>query len=156
MTLDVSTPALLFPAISLLFLAYTNRFLHLSALIRKLHSDWLAQREDVLRAQIENLRRRISLIRTMQLLGAVSLFLCVVSMLAVIAEFQLTAIATFLAALVLKAGSLACLTYEVVISGGALRILLNAVEEGQKSKSEPPPTPGLRREGSRGDEKGNS
>jgi len=89
MTLDVSTPALLFPAISLLFLAYTNRFLHLSALIRKLHSDWLEQRADVLRAQIENLRRRISLIRTMQLLGAVSLFLCVISMLAVISEFQI-------------------------------------------------------------------
>jgi hypothetical protein len=135
MTLDVSTPALLFPAISLLFLAYTNRFLHLSALIRKLHSDWLEQQEPILRAQIDNLRNRISLIRSMQLLGAVSLFLCVVSMLAVVAELQIIAIATFLAALVLKAGSLACLVYEVIISGGALRILLNAVEEGSNAQN---------------------
>jgi len=132
MHLDVSTPALLFPAISLLFLAYTNRFLHLSALIRKLHSDWMETQQDLQRVQIENLRRRISLIRTMQMLGAVSLFLCVLSMLAVIADYPFTAIVTFLAALLFKAGSLFCLIIEVGISGGALRILLNAVEAGSK------------------------
>ena len=83
MTLEVSTPALLFPAISLLFLSFTNRFLHLSALIRSLHVDWLEKGDAVLRAQIENLRRRLSLIRAMQMFGAVSLLICVVSMLGV-------------------------------------------------------------------------
>ena len=83
MTLEVSTPALLFPAISLLFLSFTNRFLHLSALIRSLHRDWLEQGDAILREQIENLKRRLSLIRTMQLFGAMSLFLCVISMLSV-------------------------------------------------------------------------
>ena len=53
MTLEVSTPALLFPAVSLLFLSYTNRFLHLSALIRSLHGDWLEKGDAILRAQIE-------------------------------------------------------------------------------------------------------
>src|SRR5690606_1133492 len=38
--LDLTTPALLFPAISLLLLAYTNRFLALASLIRKLHEDY--------------------------------------------------------------------------------------------------------------------
>lgn len=135
MTLDVSTPALLFPAISLLFLAYTNRFLHLSALIRKLHSDWLVDHQDILMVQIQTLRRRITLIRTMQMLGAVSLLLCVVAMLAVIAEYPMTAVVTFLAALLMKGGSLACLIIEVGISGGALRILLNALEEGSRGDS---------------------
>lgn len=128
-TLEVSTPALLFPAISLLFLSFTNRFLHLSALIRQLHKDWLEEGDALLRAQIDNLRRRLTLIRAMQLLGAISLLLCVVSMVAVIATLQIVAIPAFTAALLLMGGSLACLCYEVWISGGALRILLNAVEE---------------------------
>ncbi|TAE72871.1 MAG: DUF2721 domain-containing protein [Verrucomicrobia bacterium] len=130
MTLEVSTPALLFPAISLLFLSFTNRFLHLSALIRQLHKDWLSDGSSLLRAQIDNLRRRLALIRAMQLLGALSLLLCVISMVAITASLQGIAIPTFTAALILMGCSLACLCYEVWISGGALRILLEAV--GQK------------------------
>lgn len=128
MTLEVSTPALLFPAISLLFLSFTNRFLHLAALIRSLHSEWLERGDAILRAQIDNLRKRLVLIRSMQLFGAMSLFLCVVSMISVTAGMQPLAIGAFSVALVLMALSLGCLIHEVWISGGALRILLNAVE----------------------------
>lgn len=128
MTLEVSTPALLFPAISLLFLSFTNRFLHLSALIRSLHSEWLEKGDAILRAQIDNLRRRLVLIRSMQLFGAMSLFLCVVSMISVTVGMQALAICAFTVGLLLMALSLGCLIYEVWISGGALRILLNAVE----------------------------
>jgi hypothetical protein len=127
MKLEISTPALLFPAISLLFLSYTNRFLHLAALIRHLHGDWLARGEALLRAQINNLRRRLSLIRAMQILGAVSLLLCVIAMVGVLGGLQTLAVAAFVVALGLMALSLGCLIYEVWISGGALRILLNAV-----------------------------
>ncbi len=134
MILEVSTPALLFPAISLLFLSYTNRFLHLAALIRKLHSDWLERGDETLREQIENLKRRLVLIRAMQLLGAVSLLLCVIAMLAVITENHRTGLTSFLIALLLMAFSLASLVWEVWISGGALRILLNAVEEAGAGK----------------------
>jgi len=126
--LEVSTPALLFPAISLLFLSFTNRFLHLAALIRKLHSDWLEKGDETLKAQIDNLRRRLTLIRAMQLLGAVSLLLCVVSMLGVVSGYNGCAVFAFMVALGLMAASLASLVWEVWISGGALRILLNAVE----------------------------
>lgn len=129
MTLEVSTPALLFPAISLLFLSFTNRFLHLSALIRTLHGDWLEKGDAMLRAQIDNLRRRLTLIRTMQMFGAVSLFLCVISMLSVVGKWPSVAITSFTAALALMALSLGCLIYEIWISGGALRILLKAVED---------------------------
>lgn len=128
MTLEVSTPALLFPAISLLFLSFTNRFLHLSALIRQLHKDWLEKKDDLLRAQINNLRRRLTLIRAMQLFGAFSLFLCVIAMVAVIGQAQTVAVPAFTVALLLMGCSLACLCYEVWISGGALRILLDSVE----------------------------
>ncbi|NJM38052.1 MAG: DUF2721 domain-containing protein [Akkermansiaceae bacterium] len=135
MKLEVSTPALLFPAISLLFLSYTNRFLHLSALIRSLHTAWLEKGDLTLAAQIENLRRRLTLIRTMQLFGAISLFLCVIAMLCIVGAYQLLAVGSFMAALILMGLSLGCLIYEVWISGGALRILLNAVSEKETKSS---------------------
>ncbi|MFD2258121.1 DUF2721 domain-containing protein [Luteolibacter algae] len=129
MILEVSTPALLFPAISLLFLSYTNRFLHLSALIRNLHADWVARGDCLVMKQIENLRRRLVLIRGMQLLGAISLLLCVISMISVIGNMYKLAIWSFSTALGLMAMSLACLVWEIWISGGALRIMLSAMEE---------------------------
>ena len=91
--------------------------------------DWLEKGDELLRAQIDNLRRRLTLIRGMQLFGAFSLFLCVVSMVAVIGNMQGIAVPSFTVALLLMGASLACLCYEVWISGGALRILLNAVED---------------------------
>lgn len=129
MNLEVSTPALLFPAISLLFLSYTNRFLHLSALIRKLHSEWVERGDCLARQQIENLRKRLVLIRAMQLLGALSLLLCVIAMVSVIGEAQWVAMPSFAVALLLMGFSLACLVWEIWISGGALRILLSAMEK---------------------------
>ncbi|MCH7225699.1 DUF2721 domain-containing protein [Haloferula sp. A504] len=131
MTLEVSTPALLFPAISLLFLSFTNRFLHLAALIRQLYGAWTTERDETLMRQISNLRRRLTLIRWMQFFGAVSLFLCVVSMLAVIGGVQWLAVSCFGTALALMGLSLACLMVEVWISGGALRILLKTLETRQ-------------------------
>lgn len=131
MDLEISTPALLFPAISLLFLSYTNRFLHLSALIRNLHSDWLERKDSLLMRQIQNLRKRLVLIRGMQLLGALSLLLCVVSMVSVIGGQSMLALTTFSIALGLMGLSLACLVWEVWISGGALRIMLSAMEDGE-------------------------
>ena len=129
MTLEISTPALLFPAISLLFLSYTNRFLHLAALIRQLYRDWLDKKDDRVLAQIANLRRRLILIRWMQFLGAVSLFFCVGSMVSVMASWQQLAQVAFWAALILMGASLASLMIEVWISGGALRIMLRELEE---------------------------
>jgi hypothetical protein len=128
-TLEISTPALLFPAVSLLFLSYTNRFLHLAALVRTLHGEWEQKRLESARVQIDNLRRRLFLIRWMQLLGAMSLLLCVISMMAILMEHQGAANGTFFAAVVLMSLSLASLVIEIIISGGALRILLGRMEE---------------------------
>lgn len=134
MTLEIATPALLFPAISLLFLSFTNRFLHLAALIRELYANWVEKQDETLMRQISNLRSRLGLIRWMQFLGAVSLFLCVGSMVSVMAGLQTVAIPCFGAALGLMGASLACLMVEVWISGGALRILLSTLERGQQGK----------------------
>ena len=70
---------------SLLFLAFTTRFLNLAALIRALHRDWQQGRDESLRAQIDNLRLRLELIRWMQLFGALSLVVCITAMLAILA-----------------------------------------------------------------------
>jgi hypothetical protein len=129
MNLEISTPALLFPAVSLLFLAYTNRFLHLAALVRTLHRDWIELRDEALRAQIDNLRKRLVLIRWMQLMGAASLLLCVLTMVTVAFEFTGVGNVLFVIALVLMGVSLVCLLFVIWCSGGALQILLKRVEE---------------------------
>jgi len=129
MNLEISTPALLFPAVSLLFLAYTNRFLHLAALVRTLHRDWLELKDEALRDQIDNLRQRLKLIRWMQLLGAVSLLLCVASMVSIMFEIRPLDAICFIAALVMMGASLVCLILEIWCSGGALQILMKRVEE---------------------------
>lgn len=129
MTIEIATPALLFPAVSLLFLSYTNRFLHLSALVRKLHDEWQSKHEDHTRIQISNLRKRLFLIRWMQLLGATSLLLCVLSMIFILSENQPIAQLSFFAAVIVMSLSLASLIVEVLISGGALRILLSQMEK---------------------------
>ena len=82
MNITLTTPALLFPTVSLLMLAYNNRFLTLATIIRTLHDRYHANREESLLAQIANLRYRVYLIRNMQIYGVLSLIFCVVSMLA--------------------------------------------------------------------------
>lgn len=80
MDIDVTTPAVLFPAISLLLLAYTNRFLALASVIRKLHADYKIAADPAYLSQIQNLRWRIRLVRNMQFCGVLSLLLCTVCM----------------------------------------------------------------------------
>jgi len=132
MDLSLATPTLLFPASSLLFLAYTNRFLHLSALIRQLHVDFLKGRHPALQAQICNLRRRLWLIRWMQAIGLVSLILCLASMGAFFFEGEACAKGLFGAAVALMAVSLVFSLVEVLLSGGALAVFLRDMGEGKE------------------------
>jgi len=85
MDINLTTPALLFPAISLLLLAFTNRFLALANLIRQLHANYKNDPDEILLGQIANIRYRINLIRDMQAYGVSSLLLCVICMLALFA-----------------------------------------------------------------------
>ena len=128
MEITLATPALLFPAITLLMLAYTNRFLGLASLIRSLHQRWTQSRDVVLVAQIENLRRRLGLIRRMQALGVLSLLVCVVCMFVLFTGQQLAGKILFGASLLLLAASLAQSLAEIYISTEALKIELARVE----------------------------
>ena len=80
MEIEISTPALLFPAVSLLLLAYTNRFLAVAQLIRLLSSQAREQDSCEFIEQIKNLRQRLELTKWMQFFGVVSILLCTISM----------------------------------------------------------------------------
>ena len=100
--LTLTTPALLFSAVSLILLAYTNRFLSYAQLVRQLRDRYMENPTDITVAQIENLRKRLNLTRTMQGLGIASLFLCVVSMFFIYIGLQLLSAYVFGVALLLS------------------------------------------------------
>lgn len=132
MELNIQTPALLFPAISLLMLAYTNKFLAIANLIRKLYSDYEKQKHGILIAQISNLRRRLMLIRWMQVMGVGSILCCVITMFFVYQGWQLYAKILFAVSLLLMIVSLMLSLSEIFLSAGALRLLLRDLEEKEK------------------------
>ena len=132
MEITITTPALLFPAISLLMLAYTNRFLTLATIIRGLYDQYQDVRENNLVQQIANLRYRIYLIRNMQIFGVLSLLFCVISMFALFAGWIVAGKWTFAIALILMMVSMGISIRELTISVGALDLLLADMEEHEK------------------------
>ncbi len=129
MEIDLTTPALLFPAISLLLLAYTNRFLALASLIRGLHRQYKEQPNSIIIGQIRNLRRRVVLIRNMQAFGITSLLFCVVCMFLLFAGEVTLGKYIFGASLILLIVSLALSVVEIQISVRALNLQLSDFEE---------------------------
>ena len=128
MELGLTTPALLFPAISLLLLAYTNRFLTLATLIRDLHSRYKSNPDEILMAQINNLRYRIALIRNMQAYGIASFFLCVLCMFVLFFDLVVLGKVIFGISLVLLMISLAISMREIQVSVDALNYRLSDLE----------------------------
>jgi hypothetical protein len=135
MDFSLTTPALLFPTVSLLLLAYTNRFLTLSAIIRNLYDRYQDDHKESLLGQIVNLRYRVYLIRNTQIFGTVSLLFCVVSMFALFAGWEAIGKWSFGIALLLMIVSLAISLRELQISVGALELLLYELEDGRTKKS---------------------
>jgi len=126
--LNLTTPALLFSAISLLLLAYTNRFLAYANVVRNLHAKFKENPNTILKGQIQNLRKRLVLTRTMQLLGIGSLLLCVLCMFLIYVDFNLTAEIIFGIALILLILSLGISIREIQISVRALDLHLGDME----------------------------
>ncbi len=131
MSFTINTPALLFPAITLLMLAYTNRFLALATLIRNLHTKYKQVPEEraIVHEQIKNLKRRLELIKQMQAAGILSFFLCVLCMLFVYFGYEMLAFVTFGLSLVFLLLSLALSLNEIYISTRALEIELKDMEQ---------------------------
>jgi len=134
MEITFNTPAILFPAITLLLLAYTNRFLALANLIRKLHDEYISgKKNNVLFEQIKNLKRRINYIRSMQALGVFSFLCCVVSMFAIYKGWTRIAEYAFALSLLSLLASLIISLVEIFLSTKALELELGDMEELEKS-----------------------
>ena len=99
--LTLTTPAFLFSAISLIMLAFTNRFIAYSNIVRSLHDKFLVSKDEIIIKQIKNLRRRLYLTRSMQILGISSLLLCVITMFLIYIGYQNLAVYVFGTALLL-------------------------------------------------------
>jgi len=126
--ISLTTPALLFPAVSLLLVAYTNRFNAISSRIRAMSAIYKTTPSDTLMAQIRSLRKRVNVIRNMQAFGVGSLFLCVVCMFALFAGELLLGKTVFGLSLMSMLLSLFYSMWEIVISVQALNLELNELE----------------------------
>ncbi|MCK8523614.1 DUF2721 domain-containing protein [Aquimarina sp. D1M17] len=129
MTLDMSIPALLFPAISLTMLAYNARYLAIAALIRQLHKEYLSTQSKNTVLQIKNLRKRLWLIRNMQAIAIVSFLTSVITMFLLYVEKNAWANIVFGISLFCLMISLFLSFIEVQISTKALSIRLDRIEE---------------------------
>ena len=128
MDITINTPALLFPAISLIMLAYTNRFMALANVIRHLHERYKGREPKeaaLLHAQIKNLKFRLRLVKNMQILGVLSFTLAIVSMYFIHHEEMDLADLTFASSLILFCLSLILSLVELINSTRSLEIELS-------------------------------
>lgn len=132
--LDLTTPSLLFSAISLILLAYTNRFLSYASVVRALKEKHQQTHDPKDIAQIANLRKRLYLTRSMQILGILNLLLCVIAMFFIYVSWQIFAAWIFGIALLLLAASLCVCIWEINISVKALEIHLEDISSKEKLK----------------------
>jgi len=134
MEISFNTPALLFPAISLLLLAYTNRFLALANLVRKLHEDYKRNEQSkIIISQIRSLRRRIRLVRYMQGLGVFSFLCCVVTMYTIYVNWMSAVKYEFAVSLLSLLASLIISLVEISQSTKALELELSDIEEPERT-----------------------
>lgn len=127
--LTLTTPALLFSAISLILLAYTNRFLAYASVVRSLHEKFKQSHNQILLGQINNMRKRLRLTQYMQIFGILSLLLCVLCMFLIYVKWLTMAEVVFGVALVLLILSLAFSIVEIQISVKALDLHLSDMEK---------------------------
>jgi Protein of unknown function (DUF2721) len=131
--IDINTPALLFPAITLLMLAYTNRFLSLASLVRTLHEEYIkgGKKKNIL-SQIKNIRTRINLIRYMQGMGVMSFLCCVLCMYTIYRGWIVLANGIFAASLIFLLLSILLSLREINKSTKAIELVLSDIEELDK------------------------
>ncbi len=128
--ISINTPALLFPAITLLMLAYTNRFLSLATLVRKLHIEYIrGEKEKNILNQIRNIRTRLNLIRYMQSFGVLSFLCCVLCMYAIFRGWMIPAHWIFAASLIFLLFSIVLSLIEINKSTKAIELELSDIEE---------------------------
>jgi hypothetical protein len=136
MDISINTSALLFPAVSLILLAYTNRFLALANVIRQLHERYKGKEDNekaLLHAQIKNLKYRLRLIKYMQILGVLTFAFCIVSMYCIYNGWMSEARWTFGTSLVIFCASLSLSLLELISSTKSLEIELSDMQDLDES-----------------------
>jgi len=129
MELSVNIPDLFFPAISLIMLAYTNRFLALSNRVRALHDEYKKQQDRlIIFRQIKNLKYRIKLIQRMQTYGVAALLLSLLSMFFIFIQFQYIAKCIFAVSLIAFSISIFFSLVEIRLSTKAIELELSDME----------------------------
>ena len=130
MEISITTPALLFPAISLLLLAYTNRFLAIASLVRKLFDEYIHfKNKKNLLIQIKSLRKRLNYISFMQAHSVFRFVLCVSFMYCMYTTWTTLANTLFATSLIALLVSLVFSLIEIFQSTNALEVLLSEVED---------------------------
>ena len=128
MEIEISTPALLFPAISLLLLAFTNRFLTTGQLIRSISQQAKERKNQELSGQIANLKKRLELTKWMQFCGVLAMIMCTLSMFALFLNFYTIGKNVFGLSLLTMCLSLLISLWEVYISSNALNLELKDLD----------------------------
>ena len=131
--ISINTPALLFPAISLLMLAYTNRFFAIVNRVRTLHEVYKSENKENVFKQIEILRKRLNMIRNMQALGVASFLCCIICMYFIFSKHMITAHILFVASILCLVTSLLISLREIIMSTTAVELELSDIEGLEKN-----------------------
>ena len=134
--LNLTTPSLLFSAISLILLAYTNRFLSYASVVRTLNEKYQENpdKDPTTLNQIRNFVLRLRLIRAMQTLGAGSLIFCLAAMFLYFINLTLPAEIFFGIGMIMLACSLGLCIWEVQISTEAISLHLQNIRRRQREQ----------------------
>lgn len=136
MDITLTTPAILFPTVSLLLIAYTNRFLAIANLIRGLKQKYQTEKTKNILNQISNLRARLMLIRNMQAFGLAALFFTTFSIALIFFDEKIYGSFVFGFSLLLLLISLGVSFREILMSGIALKFELFEMEEALRQAEE--------------------
>lgn len=133
MKLTLTTPALLFSTVSLLMVAYTTRFMGIATLIRSLHDKHKMTNlsDENISLQLNLLKKRVRLIKNMQLMGVVALILSILSTAFIFFENIFLGEATFIVSLIFLVVSLIISAVEIQNSIHALEVQLDECADGR-------------------------
>ena len=134
MDLNITTPGLIFPSISFLLIAYSNRFLAIATLIRDLKTKFSENKAEILLKQIKNLRYRLKLIRWMQAVAVFGMLLALLSIFALYLNSPMLGNAFFIFAVISITTSLSIALVEIMFSGRALDLELEDIQDHMKEK----------------------
>lgn len=130
--IDISTPAIVFPALSVLMLAYTNRFIAISKRVRSLHEEYLSESSQVIYRQISVMHKRLTYIRNMQILAIFGFLINVISIFLILLNIEVIATYMFATSLIFIVASLGVAMLEIYHSVNALSLQLDEDENQWK------------------------